>query len=142
MNALIIGEIIFYVEVCGGGFVFQITMGFCIRLFKEYWFSMKYIVKRNNWHTFGTWVQGAFFPILNPCGYHKKRKTSHKWIIRIFSITFVILLLNSLGFCIFYILWKCSLINLSQWFRNITDLVYNLVRRNTNMATLRPSQRI
>lgn len=79
MNALIIGEIIFYVHVCGGGFVFQITRGFCIQLFKEYWFSMKYIVKRKNWHTFGTWVQGAFFPILNPCGYHKKKK-NFSWI--------------------------------------------------------------
>lgn len=48
--------------------------GFCIQLFKEYWFSMKYIVKRKKMHTFGTLMQGAFFPILSPCGYHKKEK--------------------------------------------------------------------
>lgn len=122
-----------------GGFVFQLTRGYFLQLLKKCWFSIKYIVKRRKigTDTSGTWVHGAYFFFHKPLWLSPKGKTSHKKIVRIFSITFVIPSLNSLGFCI---VTFCEIF--SQWFRNITDLVYNLVRRNTNMATLRPSQRI
>lgn len=35
MNALIIGERIVYVHVCRGGFVFQLTRGYFLQLFKK-----------------------------------------------------------------------------------------------------------
>lgn len=63
----------------GAGSSFKLQGVSVYSYLKKCWFSMKYIVKRkNNDILLAPECRVLFFPILSPCGYHKKRKTSHK----------------------------------------------------------------